>query len=138
MALTSAGASVVPVARATAGSEGLDLAAGLAALLDHRVLTVLAEPGPRLAEALIVAGLVDYVELHVAGAASGRSGTRGTVVAAIEPLAPLVEAWRRGADVVTVDVLDEDIVLRAAWCDLAGGPEARPHVASGASTGEAA
>lgn len=56
---------VVPIA-----SDGLlDLEAALSALLELRVLTVLAEPGPRLAAALVQQGLVDTLEVHVAGGA---------------------------------------------------------------------
>lgn len=42
-------------------------AAMLEALVERGVLTVLAEPGPRLAAALLAAGVVDAAELHVAG-----------------------------------------------------------------------
>ncbi len=115
-ALTAAGASIVRVARAADGSEGIDLQAALAALLEQRILTVLAEPGPRLAEALLAADLIDEVELHIAGAStSGATVEPGTVVAAIGSLVPLVEAWRSGSDAIIVEELDGDVVLRAAW-----------------------
>jgi len=60
---------VTPILVPAAGPSELDLAAALALLLEHRVLTVLAEPGPRLASALLEGGLVDRIELHVAGGA---------------------------------------------------------------------
>lgn len=63
-ALVAAGAEVV---RVDGGPEGPDPAAALAALPAHGVLTVLAEPGPRLAARLLAADLVDVAELHVAG-----------------------------------------------------------------------
>lgn len=56
-----------------ARSGGLDLASALASLLDERILTVLAEPGVRLAGALLAAQLVDAVELHVAAGAEASS-----------------------------------------------------------------
>lgn len=43
-----------------------DLAGGLAALVDLGITTLLAEPGPTLARALLAAGVVDRVLVHVA------------------------------------------------------------------------
>lgn len=65
-ALAAAGAEVLPV---DGGSEGPDPALALAALSGRGIMTVLAEPGPRLAAALLAADLVDVAELHVAGGA---------------------------------------------------------------------
>lgn len=48
----------------------LDLESALGALLDVRILTVLGEPGPRLAGALLRQRLVDSVEVHIAGGAA--------------------------------------------------------------------
>ncbi len=119
-ALTEGGATVTRVRSASQGG-GLDLHAALAALLDHRILTVLAEPGPVLADALLAEGIVDVIELHIADAAE-----RGTAVPALVRLAPLVDAWLAGSDrdggsgsaidmsPLTVERLDGDIVLRAA------------------------
>ena len=62
--LSAAGAEVV---RVDGDADGPGLAAALAALPDLGILSVLAEPGPRLAAALLAADLVDAAELHVAG-----------------------------------------------------------------------
>lgn len=43
-----------------------DIAAGLQALVDHGITALLAEPGPRLGTALLGAGAVDRVLVHVA------------------------------------------------------------------------
>lgn len=43
-----------------------DVAAGLQALVDHGITALLAEPGPRLGTALLGAGAVDRVLVHVA------------------------------------------------------------------------
>jgi len=129
--LAAAGADIVRVPSAQDGAGGIDLRAGLAALLDRRILTVLAEPGPRLAQALLVAGLVDAVELHVAGASraiertapsvtdpSDASPRPREVIAAIGPLRSIIGAWRQGSRTVTVEELDGDLVLRADWAVL--------------------
>lgn len=63
-ALEARGVTVVPVADDLAG--GVDLRAALRALADMGMLRVFAEPGPRLAQALIDAGLVDRFVEHVA------------------------------------------------------------------------
>lgn len=69
-ALTAAGAEVVRVAAGSHG--GLDLSAALSAVAADGRRSVLAEPGPTLARALIAADLVDRVVLHVAvGLGSG-------------------------------------------------------------------
>jgi len=119
--LSAVGATIVPVPAASQG-RGLDLAAALAALLDHRILTVLAEPGPVLADALLAGGHVDVVELHIAGGSS-----RDTVVPALGRLAPLVDAWRAGrvgrrpgSDSFLVDEVEGDVILRISAHDLAG------------------
>lgn len=67
-ALRRAGAEVVTVSRA-AGGDGVDLQAALAALARRGANRVFAEPGRGLATALLAAGLVDRLVLHVAGAA---------------------------------------------------------------------
>ncbi len=63
--LAATGAEVVEVA---VGSGGVDLDAAMACLVDRGVRTVLAEPGRTLADALLRAGVVDRVVLHVADA----------------------------------------------------------------------
>ncbi len=103
-ALAARGATVVRVPAADDGS-GLDATAVVRCLLEHRVLTVLAEPGPRLARALLTADLVDAVEVHVAGGAAG-----GQVRPALPELADVV---RVGADVDVVRA-DADLILRRA------------------------
>lgn len=75
-ALEAAGCTVVRVA---ASAEGVDPAAALSALADLGVATVLAEPGPRVAGALLAAGLVDRVLVHVAADATGDVGAAAVV-----------------------------------------------------------
>jgi diaminohydroxyphosphoribosylaminopyrimidine deaminase/5-amino-6-(5-phosphoribosylamino)uracil reductase len=108
--LERAGATVVRVAEVEGhGVRGLDIHAALAVLLEHRILTVLAEPGPRLAGTLLAAHVVDDVELHIAGAAGHAEG----VVAALPHLQPLIDGWRVHDADVSVEVHDEDVLLRA-------------------------
>jgi diaminohydroxyphosphoribosylaminopyrimidine deaminase/5-amino-6-(5-phosphoribosylamino)uracil reductase len=121
--LERAGATVVAVPEQRFGRAGLDLGAALAALLDHRILTVLAEPGPVLAEALLDEGLVDEVELHVAGATAA-----GDVVPAVARLAPVIDAWRRRDERVDVVGSAGDTVLRVAWSDLVRSPASAAEV----------
>lgn len=68
--LEAAGAQLIEV---PTGPDGrVVVAAGLAALAEHGITSVLAEPGPRLAAALIAADVVDRLVLHVAlGLGSG-------------------------------------------------------------------
>lgn len=68
--LIDVGVDVVDVAKGPAG--GIQLAPALAALAARGVTTVFAEPGRTLAEALLSAGLVDRVVLHIADGASRR------------------------------------------------------------------
>ena len=104
-ALEAAGAEVVTVARDRA-ADGLDVRAALAALLDFRILTVLAEPGPRLARTMLEAGVVDVVELHVAGGAR----TTRPLHPALPELAALVADGAPGVE--RSETEDGDIVLR--------------------------
>lgn len=84
---------------------GLDVRAALSALLEERILTVLAEPGERLAGALLDAHVVDTVELHVAG------GAEATV---IRPALPAL-TWllRDVSEVERTVTSDGDLLLRA-------------------------
>ena len=95
----------VRVLELPAVAGGLHLMDGMRSLLEERVLTVLAEPGPRLAGALLAAGVVDAVELHVAGGAHG-----GPIVPAVTALAPLVAEEVRAHGTITED---GDLLLRA-------------------------
>ncbi|MEX2550724.1 MAG: bifunctional diaminohydroxyphosphoribosylaminopyrimidine deaminase/5-amino-6-(5-phosphoribosylamino)uracil reductase RibD [Nitriliruptoraceae bacterium] len=71
--LAERGVGVVDVP-AGVGARGLDLDAALAAVAGEGFCTLLAEPGPTLAGALHVAGLIDRLVLHVAvGPGSGRA-----------------------------------------------------------------
>jgi diaminohydroxyphosphoribosylaminopyrimidine deaminase / 5-amino-6-(5-phosphoribosylamino)uracil reductase len=63
-ALSAAGAQVLDVPTGVDG--GIDPAAALRVLAVHGIATVLAEPGAKLAHALLVAGLVDRLVRHVA------------------------------------------------------------------------
>lgn len=47
-------------------ADRLDLKAAMATLLDVGILTVLAEPGVRLAQSLLDAALIDELEIHIA------------------------------------------------------------------------
>ena len=81
------------------GSPSVDLEAGLVALKQHGVQSVLCEGGPRLAARLVAAGLVDRLEWLIAPVALSTS----RAVAALGPLAgPVrwtVDATQRlGAD----------------------------------------
>lgn len=104
-ALVAAGAQIVAVAR-DREAGGLDIRAALAALLDRRILTVFAEPGPRLARTMLEAGVVDVVELHVAG------GARATLPLqpALSELAALVAHDAPGVE--RSETEDGDVVLR--------------------------
>lgn len=101
--LRSHGAEVIEVPRSDDGS-GLDLHAALAALLDHRILTVLAEPGARLAAALVDADLADSIELHVAG---------GAGAADIRPALPQLATLLDGATHERTVTGDGDLLLRS-------------------------
>lgn len=114
--LERAGARVVRVASQLPAGRGLDLGAALAALLEHRILTVLAEPGPALADALLAGGLVDDVEIHLAGVVAP-----GSITPAFEALAPLLECWSSGVEGIEAFEIDGDTVLRTAWAGLSTG-----------------
>lgn len=83
-ALTAAGARVLPAPRATGG---LDLPTVLALLAAEGIASVLAEPGRRLAAALLDAGLVDRLVLHVRDGAT--PGSASVVPALVPP-----DGWR--------------------------------------------
>ncbi|WP_460452180.1 bifunctional diaminohydroxyphosphoribosylaminopyrimidine deaminase/5-amino-6-(5-phosphoribosylamino)uracil reductase RibD [Alsobacter sp. SYSU BS001988] len=72
-ALAQAGAVVIRVPRAPDGA-GLDLLAALAALAARGVTRAFCEGGPRLAEALALAGQVDAVEILTGPDRLGRPG----------------------------------------------------------------
>jgi len=90
----------------------LDVAATLALLLEHRVLTLLAEPGPRLAVALLDAGLVDVVELHVAGA-GGTTPAPGRITPALPQLAVLFDDASGSTATTRSRTDDGDLIVRA-------------------------
>jgi diaminohydroxyphosphoribosylaminopyrimidine deaminase / 5-amino-6-(5-phosphoribosylamino)uracil reductase len=100
--LVAAGAEVVTAPQDAGGV--LSLPDVLALLVERGIMTILAEPGARLARALLDAELVDEFELHVADAATPNAAT-GRFVAAL----PL-----RGGhfDLVGAQVLGMDRVLR--------------------------
>jgi diaminohydroxyphosphoribosylaminopyrimidine deaminase/5-amino-6-(5-phosphoribosylamino)uracil reductase len=106
-ALERAGVTVTTVSIAADG-RGLDVTEVLAALLDQRVLTVLAEPGPRLAAALLGAGVVDDVELHVAGGAT----TSDPLRAALPALLPMLTDGTVGVE--RRMTADGDLILCAS------------------------
>lgn len=84
-ALAAAGVHVLPVPGAPDG-HGLLLPAALASLADHGLVSLLAEPGPTLAGALLRAGLVDRLVRHVAVHLGS-----GAPTALVSPPGP---AWR--------------------------------------------
>jgi len=107
-ALVRAGVEIVEVGFARDG-QGLDVRAMLAELLGLRILTVLAEPGPRLARSLLAADAVDVIELHVAKGAI----TRTSVRPALSELADLVNVDPQAADRPEhIETVDGDLVLR--------------------------
>jgi diaminohydroxyphosphoribosylaminopyrimidine deaminase/5-amino-6-(5-phosphoribosylamino)uracil reductase len=114
--LRAAGLVVEQVPAAREG-DGVDLAAALARLLDHQVLTVLAEPGTVLASALFAEGLVDAVELHVAR--GGDALTFGPCIPALTFMLDDEEVERHLTD-------DGDLVLRAGAGTLARAAASRP------------
>jgi diaminohydroxyphosphoribosylaminopyrimidine deaminase / 5-amino-6-(5-phosphoribosylamino)uracil reductase len=102
-ALVAAGAEVVDVAAGDAG--GVHLPAALAALAEHGITAILAEPGATLAAALLAARTVDRVVLHV-GLEVGDGPAR--------PVLPIGPGWRTerlggaGPDLVWHRVRDDE------------------------------
>jgi diaminohydroxyphosphoribosylaminopyrimidine deaminase/5-amino-6-(5-phosphoribosylamino)uracil reductase len=120
-ALEAAGATVLTVPRDVRSPEAhLDASAALSALLAERVLTVLAEPGPRLGGALLRLGLVDIIELHVAGGSSAP--------ARIRPAFAGLEEVARRAEQDGVSTEDGDLIVRVV-VDEAGLDVGRGEVA---------
>ena len=109
-AIEDRGAETIVAPLATPGA--LDVTATLALLLDHRILTLLAEPGPRLAAALLDADLVDVVELHVAGAGD-TAHVPGRVGPALPHLVPLLDDASGSTTVTRTRTHDGDLILRA-------------------------
>ena len=109
--LESRGATIVRIPGASDG--GLAPEAFVRSLLDHRILTVLAEPGPRLAHALLDADVVDVVEVHVAGGAAVDPGR-------IRPASDLLRDVVRAVPEVEVSRTDDgDLLLRRTLHDVA-------------------
>jgi diaminohydroxyphosphoribosylaminopyrimidine deaminase/5-amino-6-(5-phosphoribosylamino)uracil reductase len=110
-ALTAAGAQVqrVPTVTTPDGAR-IDLRVALAALPELGILTVLAEPGPTLARALIAADVVDDIELHVAG-----SGPADALTPAV-----LLDAQRY--ETVDVRAVGADLLVRARRRSSAAAP----------------
>ncbi len=107
-ALAERGVTAVTMPHTQEGE--LDVRAALAALLDQRILTVLAEPGPRLAATMLDADVVDVIELHVAGASSADE-----VRPALPQLQGLVAALADidgASGVERIVTEDGDVVLR--------------------------
>lgn len=110
--LAARGAAVVRVPSGPGGAP--DPHAVVQSLLEHRILTVLAEPGPRLAHALLAADVVDVVEVHVAG---GASVAPGRIRPALELLDDVVRA---GSEVTVTRTRDGDLLLRRTRHDAVG------------------
>jgi diaminohydroxyphosphoribosylaminopyrimidine deaminase/5-amino-6-(5-phosphoribosylamino)uracil reductase len=101
-ALAAAGAEVhrVPTV-VTAERRSIHLPAALERLSDLGIMTVLAEPGPRLARAMLAADAVDEVELHVARCALGAA------------IVPAVELAPDRFTTTDVRAVGEDLLVRA-------------------------
>lgn len=102
-ALRTAGVEVAALAAGPAG--GVDLRAALAALWQRDVREVLVEGGATLAGAVLAAGLVDRLEVHLAAVALGEAGlpaVRGLPVTTLAgaPRFALQDVARVGDDVV--------------------------------------
>ncbi len=124
-ALTRAGASVVVVPATPEGR--VDPAAALTALADRDITAVLAEPGATLAGALVRAGLVDRLVIHVACQVAAFDGIPRLVPAIAPPPAAgwrwrTVATGRLGDDRETIAV-PEPVGARAA---ATGGSHPRP------------
>jgi diaminohydroxyphosphoribosylaminopyrimidine deaminase/5-amino-6-(5-phosphoribosylamino)uracil reductase len=106
-ALTSGGVEVMVTDPGADG--GVDLRAALRGLGDRDVQTVLAEPGPRLARALVDARLVDRLVAHIAVSLVGDDGLP-RLTPHVEPAADAGWRWDTertgtlGADVEVVAV----------------------------------
>lgn len=107
--LAPAGVRVLAAPLTGPGPDRLDVAAALGALLDERVLTVLAEPGPRLAAALLAAGAVDVIELHVAGGARADVPMRPALPGLAGMVGRSGTGPRADRDTATATALDGDV-----------------------------
>lgn len=103
----SSGADVVVVDRAVDG--GVDLAQALGELRDREVRHVLCEGGPTVAGALIRAGLVDLLVLHLAPIVLGDDALPAVVGARVDAV-DAAPRWRLGT--TTTYGPDVELVLR--------------------------
>lgn len=100
--LTEVGAEVHRVVTIdTPEGPRIDPRAALALLPGLGILTVLAEPGASLARAMIVADVVDDVELHVAGIEPGA------------PFVPAIELMVERFRMADVRAVGDDVIVRA-------------------------
>lgn len=105
--VVSSGADVVVVDRAVDG--GVDLAQALGELLDRGVRDVLCEGGPTVAGALIRAGLVDLLVLHLAPIVLGDGALPAVVGVRVDAVGS-APRWRLGT--TTAYGSDVELVLR--------------------------
>lgn len=111
--LAAAGATLLDVPAAAGG--GVDLSAALRRLAGEGITSVLAEPGPTLAQALLDEDLVDRLVLHVAGAGAERVAEVRSAVALGEDAAWRLErAGGAGPDLVHQLVRDRGHDLAGA------------------------
>jgi diaminohydroxyphosphoribosylaminopyrimidine deaminase/5-amino-6-(5-phosphoribosylamino)uracil reductase len=127
-ALQAAGAAVLRVPRAADGR--LDLAAGLRALKEVGLTTILNEGGSQIAGALLRAGLVDRLAWHRAPLLLGDSGLRALQGLGIEKLADAIRLRLLARQEYEDDVLETyDVISPALRREIV--PESPPAVSPG-------
>lgn len=127
-ALQAAGAAVLRVPRDADGR--LDLAAGLRALKEVGITTILNEGGSQLAGALLRAGLVDRLAWHRAPILLGDSGLSALQGLGIERLADAIHLRLLARQEYEDDVLETyDVISPSLHREIA--PESLPAVSPG-------
>lgn len=127
-ALQAAGVTVLTVPRAA--DRRLDLAAGLRALKEVGLTTILNEGGSQIAGALLRAGLVDRLTWHRAPILLGDSGLPALQGLGIERLADAIRLRLLARQEYEDDVLETyDVISHASRREIA--PESLPAVSPG-------
>jgi diaminohydroxyphosphoribosylaminopyrimidine deaminase/5-amino-6-(5-phosphoribosylamino)uracil reductase len=122
--LQDAGVTILTIPRD--GQSGLDLAAGLRALKNKGLTSILNEGGSRIAGALLRAGLVDRLAWHRAPILLGDSGLPALQGLGIERLADAIRLRLSARQEYEDDVLETyDVLSHDCWRELtAGSPPA--------------